>query len=420
MIMLSKKILLAACGHLVLAVTFYLILYRLGIITSLPDERNVLKWDAEWFNSIRLNGYEFRDNAICNLAFFPLFPYFWKWTFLNGVGISIVNYSIFILSLVYLLKDEVISYIFLLFIFSTASFIFFALPYTESMFFLFATLILRGYQTNSRIMMIAGFLFASLVRSVALIFIPAIIICAFFSSKQQLSRALFKTALYNILACLTGLFISAFIQYHQTHKWLYFLKVQKIWGREWLLPSLPLTSTYPARTMSIDGTAFIIGVLAIYFCFKYVFVFFKKTFKSSSIVFEMDIMVLFSIICLAGITILDTCFTFKINSSSNIWSINRHIFCSPFYIIFLLWLYKSYKPGKLEQGFILLVILAGIYCTGLYLYPNLILSYFIFFLSICIFKYWPNYHLYLIPVYMFGLVMQILFYQDFLRDLWVG
>jgi hypothetical protein len=418
--MLNKKTISVAIVHLILAGTLFSILYYLNIVTTIPTESNVLNWDAEWFNSIRANGYEFKANQICNLAFFPLFPYFWKWTFLGGVHISIINCLIFIIALAYLLKDQALSYMLQLYIFSTASFIFLALPYSESLFFLFATLIIRGYKTESAPMMVIGFFFASLVRSIAMIFIPAIIICAFFLSETKMKKSVIKISIYNILASLCGLLISAYIQYRQAGKWFYFLKVQKLWGREWHTPGFPLTSTYPERTMGIDSIAFIVGIFAICFCFKYALIFIKNHFTKDHIAFKIDVAVFFSIICLAGITILDTCFTFKIAGASNIWSINRHILCSPFYIVFLLWIYNTYNPGKGELRFILLLIITGIYFTGVYAYPNLALYYLMFFFALYVFKYCPSYQRYLILVYLFNTVTQILFYQDFLRNLWIG
>jgi len=418
--MFNKKILLAASFHLIFAAILYLMLYQFNIITTFPTESNVLNWDAEWFNSIRLGGYEFKAKEICNLAFFPLFPYFWKWTWLNGIGISILNYVIFMFAIAYLLKHKELHYLFLLCVFSTASFIFFALPYSESLFFLFSTLILRGYQENKRLNLIAGFFLASLVRSVAMIFVPAILICTLFSIKLNFNKRVLFTMFYSIMASLSGLFISAFVQYWQTHTWFYFLTVQKMWGREWMSPSFPLTSTYPERTLGLDGVAFVVGIAAIYFCFKYAFFFSKALIRRRQIDFVIEPMVFFSMIFLAGTTLLDTCFTFKIGFSSNIWSINRHILCSPFYIAFLIWLYKNYQPSKLEKIFFSSLIFSGIYLTGVYQYPNLTLYYLLFFFAFYLFKYWPSYSTYLVLFFFFSTLLQLLCYQDFFRHLWIG
>jgi len=416
--MINKKALLFSLLHFLLVIIAYVVLFSVGIVNKVPNNMNLLHWDAEWFDSIRLNGYMFVYGQMNNLAFFPLFPYFWKYTALDPMGISVVNGVLFTISFAILMSRTIVPTGMYFFILSIASFIFFALPYSESLFFLFSVFILVGYDKENNYLKIIGFLGASLVRSASMIFVIAILICAIIPDNKDSKRR--DSYIYNLISSFLGVLVVSFIQYSQTGKWFYFIDVQKFWGRSWSLPQFPLTTTFPERTLNIDGIAFTVGLIAIFYTIKWFFDFICSFKKLGSGNFTVNKSVAFSALFISGVTILDVCFTFKLNNASNIWSINRHILCTPFAIVFLGWLYNYSIKNRAELYFLFFSILSGIYLTGLYQYPNHALHYVVFFSSFLLLKYYYSLSIYLIPIYIFNIIIQILFYEDFIKNLWIG
>src|SRR5690554_6421744 len=164
----------------------YVLLDLFGFIYTVPNNTNLLNWDAKWYFSIKDSGYEFIENSMCNLAFFPLFPLVWDVLDVSPTHISIFNSLVFFISFIFFYRKEYTNLLSFLFILSIPSFIFFALPYSESLFFISSSLIILGYNKESNSLKNIGFLFSSMTRSVSIIFIPAIIICDLVLNKGKL------------------------------------------------------------------------------------------------------------------------------------------------------------------------------------------------------------------------------------------
>lgn len=404
--------------HLLVAWIAYHILYYYYMVGYIPNNRNLLQYDGNWYRSIKDNGYEYWPKRGCNLAFFPLFPLWWKLLNVSPLIISWLNAAIFIISFVFLVKSEKTSYSLILFIISIPSFIFFFLPYSESVFFVFGTLILLGYEKKSIVLRCIGFLGSSIARSVCLLFIPLIIICDLILNTQEKNNFpnRLKSALFSIVSCLVGLSITVLMQYHATGKWFYFLTVQQYFKRTWIIPKFPLTTISPDRVLGIDSIAFVIGLLAIGSCIQ-----FFLTTRQFSRKIEIRPSILFSALYLGGITIMDTFFSLNWNGAGNIWSINRHILATPFFVFFILW-FATYKKWNLKSLDIIpiLIVITCIYITGTYKFRLTLIQYISFFICILIFRFFPKYQNYLILVYAFEVFYQLSFYNDFLKGQWLG
>lgn len=408
-----KKTLFNFVFHVVLIIASYFLLFNLQIWSVLPDKDNLLNWDAAYHYSIMTEGYEYIAFVGCNLAFFPMFPLIWKVSSLSPVGISILNVVLFILALGWLLKKEQVSAVMQLLIISIPSFIFFALPYSEAVFFLFATLIIIGYRSNNHWLRNIGFLGASMTKSVSVLFIPAIILSEYMGAKRELTEEHKGNGMiWSCLSSFAGLLIAACIQGLQTGKWFYFLEMQQYWGRHWIIPEIPLYTP-----VAYDAISFVMGLIAVYLCGK---AFYSAVMKqNSNNICLPDKNVIFCLLYLAATTILDTCFTYN-NGGANIWSINRHFFCTPFVVIMLIWLVRDFSPSKAESIFILLLIISGIYITHIYQNPQYILSYVLFFGAFLTMKVAPAHSKYLIAVYLFNAYMQLQYFHGFLSNSWIG
>jgi hypothetical protein len=111
------------------------------------NEEKFERWDAAIYHCISIKMYEIRNDCYgkVSAAFFPLFPLLWKVTNSTFIGISIINYFLFIFSVailvLLLLKETFINQVFTYsLLISLPSSIVYYLPYSESLF-LFTMLI---------------------------------------------------------------------------------------------------------------------------------------------------------------------------------------------------------------------------------------------------------------------------------------
>jgi hypothetical protein len=286
--------------------------------------KNLLHWDAEHYYWIRNNGYEgFR------VAFFPLLPYVWKLTNLGALGISILNGILFWIALFFLLKElGTKRWSETLLIITIPSFIFFYLPYTESLFFLASVMMLFGLERDSQKMTLFGLFLSTLARPAFTVFIPAYILTLLFQRitlKEKLIRFVTFAA-----TSLAALLVVAWIQYLSTGKWFEFFSVQQGWGNKLQVPQFPLRSWAGGFIVRLDGAALVVGIAAgITFI-----VLTAKQIKNKTQ--ELPPMLLFSLAYLAGISL-----TVLLFRGGSLFSLNRFVFATPFFIVALVYYLRS-------------------------------------------------------------------------------
>ena len=126
---------------------FYILFLSAILVTMqqiwFPDllkSEHFLNWDAEHYQFIKQNGFE-----SYRVAFFPLFPLIWKFLALGTYGAVLLNSIVFLMTFYLIVRKlkiknslEIVLYL------TIPSFIFFYLPYSESIFFLCSTAILFG------------------------------------------------------------------------------------------------------------------------------------------------------------------------------------------------------------------------------------------------------------------------------------
>jgi hypothetical protein len=410
------------CLHIFVVVIAYLLCNAYLKNYPFPNNENLRRYDVAYYYAIKNVGYLYLQGQANNLAFFPLFPYLWGLTTLNILFMGIFNCLLFSGSLYWLLKDYKLPGSILLFLLSFPSFLFFAIPYAESLFFFFCVLIILGYKRQSDLILCVGLLGASMVRSTCVIFVPAIIICDIFEiyslgfTKKRLLRMF-----YRVFASLAGFFAAALWMAYYTHKWFYFVEVQKYWHRTWAIPHFPLITIQANRVMGLDAIAFVLATIALFFCFQILIKLIKER-QTGNINNELiiDKHVLFSILFIVGVTILDTGFTNKLNNATNIWSLNRHMMCTAFSVSFILFLYSKYVPTRNELFVLIFIIVSGIFFTGVFHYLKPIIFYLLFFGVLISLKYDLRINRFFILYYLFAVFLQISFYSDFLAYKWVG
>lgn len=412
---------IAVSVHLLIIVVAYYLLYIFGDRHILPTDGNTVRYDAYWYFTLIDEGYIYEPGLGNGLAFFPLFPVVWYWSGLTALGISFFNYAVFAGTFIFLLKDEKLSYAIQLTLLAFPSFIFFALPYSESLFFLFSTFIILGYRRNNNRLLYIGLFGASLVRSVCMLFVPAIIIVYFVNSDKELSK---KQRLincgYQLAATIGGFLAASLYMGVKSGKWFYFIEIQKYWQRHWIIPKFPLTTYSADRILGLDGVTFMLGLIAACLCCKWMYLFIKQNGLLKT--YKIDRAVLFSALYLAGMTTLDTIFTRNLGNATSIWSLNRHAMCTPFAITFIIYLYRDFWPKAYELIALITLLAAGVFITGAYHFVNLrVLGFFVlFFLNFFIIKYKTVLTNYFVLYYLVSVFLQIKFYEDFIAAVWVG
>jgi hypothetical protein len=66
-------------------------IYFLGGIDAKFTNENFIKWDTIWYERIMKSGYFWNPNEQSSVAFFPFFPFLWRFSHLSPIGVSVLN-----------------------------------------------------------------------------------------------------------------------------------------------------------------------------------------------------------------------------------------------------------------------------------------------------------------------------------------
>ena len=388
------------------------VLIALAVSQSWFDQpitpENFLYWDAEHYDFIRKYGYQdFR------VAFFPLFPLFWKLLPIDGIGISLVNALIFLTSFYFLITSYKVRSIESILYLTIPSFIFFYLPYSESLFFLCSVLILVGLKENKSHLVYLGLFLSILSRPAFTVFIPAFIVTELLHSFSTL-KTYARIGMYLIIAAV-GLLMVGAIQFHDTGEWFQFFSVQKGWGNELQIPKLPLTSWAGSFIVKTDGFALLIGVLA----GGYLSALILKLKWVKAAMPGRD--VLFSLAYLGGISL-----TVLLFRGGSLFSLNRFVLATPFIVVVLhYWMNQNifFTNKQLIAAYLFIFLfwlLLGSYVHIQELLKYLLLSFYALFIF-SLKSHLPLARKYsLILLIALNFIFQVTFYVRFLSGLWVG
>ncbi len=377
------------------------------------DESQLVKWDTGWYLSLKENGYVFIENAQNNTGFFPGFPFLWKITGLGAIGISILNLILFVVSfylLVYYFNPpQRTQYLFL----TLPPLFFFFVPYSESLFFLFSTLILIGLKKNNWLLTTLAFMLATFTRSAGTIFIPALIMSMFLiSHKSTLKETCKEYSLYIAAGIITTLTV-IYIQFLQTGVWFASSKTHIHWKHYFRIPEFPLHSWGENEILFLDGTGMLIGLTAL----AILLILFIQKIKQPMT--EANKSYLFSLLYLGGISLSILLF-----QGGDIHSLNRYIFATPFYFIFLLEFSK--KNFSLKEILLFFLILTGywLFC-GSYKHITIFVNYLLLsvFLILFLFIYGPYKRIAqwsFIAIYVSSVFLQAFLFILFLKGTWIG
>lgn len=288
------------------------------------------QWDAFWYEKIAVNGYEYSYTEPSNSGFFPMFSYIWKYSGLSTIGISLLNFILFIAGMLFIKKAVNLTNSMFLLALSVPSMMFMYVPYTEAIFFFSSSLFLYGISTNKNAAIYCGLLIASLTRPTAIFFIPSILFMELMINKNKKVALLnsIKYASFSIL----GVFIVILIQYIKTGVLFAYFKAQNnFWKREFQLPEIPFTTWDGTRLLWLDGIALIFGITSAILVFYFTFI---KIRGNKELVIGKSTLFSLSYLMLAVLSVIF--FNGKdAKGGTSLMGANRYLMATPFFVCFL-------------------------------------------------------------------------------------
>ena len=364
--------------------------------------------------------YKTGEEGLRNYAFFPLFPLIWKATGLNGLGISIFNWVVFCLGMIFIcliFKDRIKDWMFLLVLLIPMLSVF-MIPYTESLFFFCISLGLYGIVKQKYSLYFTGFFLASAVRSSsALLF--AVFLCAeiiryLYSGNIRQSAVNF---IKNLLPVISGVAVVIIIQMiNGSPRWFFFVEAQKFWGKYLSLPSLPFTD------WSEEGKCVTTPFLIMYFvpCVAVIFREFFTAWKSKDKK-PMTLWQYVRLLCVLYLT--GNVFIAVLTQHGSLNSLARYMLCTPFFVFLLLDTAKNDREPKWRHIYILIGIAAVFICLRHFLHSNGLGIYLVMLGSLLTFFHgrMPKKLLYVLLAagILFSVVWTAYLYNVFLTDAWI-
>lgn len=404
--------------HLALLAALASTLYAFGIIGRLPAADNLVAWDIPWYRGIAEAGYSNVGDEAFHMAFFPLFPYFWRLTHLHELGISLVNAGLFMMSFAWLARQLGLGRRWQLLALSSPLLLFMWIPYTEALFFLFSALLLGGLHRQRTSWVLLGLFGAGLARSASSLFGPALLFTALLLACSGDTRRAGRWGGGGLLALGASVAVVATTQWWQAGEPFGFIKAHKHWGHVLQVPTWPLTATTGIDMLWLEAVALFVGVLAMGVCGGLALRVARRWAERRTLVYPSPAVV-FSL----GYSVCATLFIVAFQGG-NVANLARYLFATPFAVV-LLWQLSQLPPWPrsiywgVAAGTGLLWVIFGAYTHFPSFSPGqtvwyfgLISAYILLYLGL---RQWRYGREATMVLYFFNLVMQLHLLDSFLR-----
>jgi Gpi18-like mannosyltransferase len=216
---------------------------------------------------------------------------------------------------------------------TTPSLYFMMAPYTEALFCLLMALTFYGIALNKKWIASIALFLAAFCRPTAIFVIPAFLLMAMLKDdKRNLGKSLKETFVYYILPTLVSSALFTFYQYKISGVWFPYYKGQaKYLGHKFSIPTLPFADCYGGMRITwLDGLAMVPGFLCIILVIAKLYQWLRQGSRASDQVWLMTLgympMILLTMIF---------CNPTWGSSTTNLFSIHRYMFCSPFFFVLL-------------------------------------------------------------------------------------
>lgn len=307
--------------------------------------------DPSWYRNINLHGYYYNPNEQSSVAFFPLFPLLWRYLGINEYGISLVNLGLLVSGLLVITKEYKLKPLQALFISASSGFFYCFLPFSEAVFFFTSVILLVGYKRSNLYLTILGMLLASISRSAAVVFIPAIVLVELLTWQKGQAYKKVVRAFILLGACIAGIIIVAYIQFVDTGHWFVFGAASKAWNKQLQFPTLPLKTWDNLRVLFYDTAALAAGLIA-----GFVLLYFLvRKFVDRAAHYKPDLV--FSLAYLGGMVLIALIYGVQGENETYINSLNRYIFCTAFFVVPVIY---QLRISATSMPMVLLCLVIGI------------------------------------------------------------
>ncbi len=315
-----------------------------------------LKMDAGWYWNIRQNGYHYTPGQQSNVAFYPLFPWVWRWTGVGYLGIVLINIGVLLFSLYLLVVTYEVEQRYLLLLLATPSLIFSFVPYSESIFFLGATLLIIGFNKSSWHLILIGSIISCLTRSASAILVLCLVFTYLLCEFPVVRWQRIRLYIFGITAALTSSMVVRWVQISEAGVDFSLFEVQSQWNRHLGFPSFPITTTTVKSLVWNDFLAMFVGLLSGLVILYYVYQRISYNQKQNA-----DLII--SMLYIAGITCVTLLFSGTYGErGTSVHSLNRFIFSTPFFTVFLIYQLKRLTYTK-EVLALCLVAFGSVYLS---------------------------------------------------------
>jgi general stress protein CsbA len=295
-----------------------------------------LRMDASWYWKISQEGYSYTPGKQSSVAFYPLFPLLWKWTGLGYLGIVLVNMGLLLSSLYLLATEYRIRGFHLLILLAVPSLVFSFVPYSESTFFLGATLLLLGFKKDSILLIIIGAAISCSARSASVILILCFIFTYLICENQTMQWKRVRLYLVAILTAIIASMAVRWFQVYQAGAEFSLFEVQTHWNRQLRFPTFPLTTLSQKSLVWNDFLALFTAMI----CGSLIIRTFLRRIEKRDIVLEPELIL--ACLYIAGIASVTLLFSGTLGDrGTSIHSLNRFIFSTPFFTIFLIYIFNQ-------------------------------------------------------------------------------
>ncbi|MBS1587848.1 MAG: hypothetical protein JSS82_20130 [Bacteroidetes bacterium] len=296
----------------------------------MPDEKNIIVFDADWYHSIVINGYVNGD-AGSNTGFFIFFPFIWKILHVGGIGMALVNVLLFSFGFALLCAVLPFSETERLLLLSLPSIFFCFVPYSEAISFLEIAVVFWGIVHKKHYLVWLFLFLAGLTRATTIFLIPGFIIMELVANaNRSWLSSLYKAARYFVMPIVAGLSVFIWYEHHCTGIWfVYFDQQARNWGHKFSVPVLPFGSLEGPRTLWINSLAVFTGLTAlIIVSVKFIRWLGGKAYDNSLLVLSL---------CYMSFTTLYAIFFNPqwADGHTVIAALHRYVFATPFFFVFL-------------------------------------------------------------------------------------
>jgi hypothetical protein len=307
--------------------------------------QKLVHYDAGFYADISCCHYKYLPGQASNMAFFPLFPMLWRLLEVSPEGMATINLLLFYISVALLRKSFSLNFWKTLFLLSIPSCIFNMIPYSESLFYFFGTLLILGLKHNKNLLIFLGILGAGLAKTSGMFFLATGLFLLFTQIKKQDKRdAIIKFSII-LAAQLLSFFTGAFIQYSETGVAFEFLHQQQHWGHGWHWPEIPMISIEDMKMIWLDAMAHFITFLCALLSLSVL----RK--KVLNLNWKPSAERIFATAYLA----IYFPFMLLYFDTGNLWSVNRFVFASPFFALLVIYYFKKNWLNRSGQGFLLFI-----------------------------------------------------------------